>query len=80
MAQDFLPNHLGVASGVTYGIGASIGGLATPVFGWVADRYGLHTSLSWLLTVAVLTGLLAVLTQYADSPARREAAMAGSLR
>jgi MFS transporter, FSR family, fosmidomycin resistance protein len=77
MAQDFLPNHLGVASGVTYGIGASIGGVAAPLFGWVADRYGLRVSLSWLLVVAVVTALLALLTQYAETATKREAAMAG---
>jgi FSR family fosmidomycin resistance protein-like MFS transporter len=76
MAQDFLPNHLGVASGVTYGIGASIGGVATPFFGWVADRYGLHVSLSWLLVVAVVTALLASVTQYAETAGKRVAAMA----
>jgi FSR family fosmidomycin resistance protein-like MFS transporter len=77
MAQDFLPNHLGVASGVTYGIGASVGGVAAPFFGWVADHYGLQASLSWLLVVAVLTALLAVLTQYAEGAAKRETVMAG---
>jgi MFS transporter, FSR family, fosmidomycin resistance protein len=76
MAQDFLPNHLGVASGVTYGIGASVGGVATPLFGWVADRYGLHVSLSWLLVVAVVTALLASVTQYAETASKHEAAMA----
>jgi FSR family fosmidomycin resistance protein-like MFS transporter len=77
MAQDFLPNHLGVASGVTYGIGASIGGVATPFFGWIADHYGLQTSMSWLLVVGGITAALAVVTVYSETAASREAAMAG---
>jgi FSR family fosmidomycin resistance protein-like MFS transporter len=62
MAQEFLPNHLGVASGVTLGIGASVGGIAMPLFGRLADWYGMHTSLSWLMVVAATTAVLAILT------------------
>jgi len=62
-AQELLPNHLGVASGVTLGIGASVGGIAMPLFGRVADRQGMHASLSWLMVVAAVTALLAVLTE-----------------
>jgi MFS transporter, FSR family, fosmidomycin resistance protein len=62
MAQELLPNHLGVASGVTLGIGASVGGIAMPLFGRLADRHGMHASLSWLMIVATVTAVLAVLT------------------
>jgi fucose permease len=40
LGQDYLPNRIGTASGVTLGLAISIGGLAAPLFGYLADRYG----------------------------------------
>jgi FSR family fosmidomycin resistance protein-like MFS transporter len=60
MAQQFLPNHPGVASGVTLGLAASVGGIVTPLFGRIGDRYGLHASMTSLLWVACATFLLAI--------------------
>jgi MFS transporter, FSR family, fosmidomycin resistance protein len=54
MGQQYLPNHPGAASGVTLGLAASIGGIVTPLFGRVADHYGLHTSLSGLIFVSLV--------------------------
>ena len=51
LGQDYLPNRIGTASGVTLGLAISIGGLAAPLFGFLADSYGLPVSL------AVLAGL-----------------------
>ncbi len=45
MGQDYLPNHIGMASGVTLGLAMSVGGLAAPILGVVGDNYGLHTVL-----------------------------------
>lgn len=41
LGQEYLPNFLGIASGVTLGIGVSFGGMASPVLGAIGDRYGL---------------------------------------
>ena len=41
MGQEYLPQRIGVASGVTLGLAVTIGGLAAPFFGWIGDRYGL---------------------------------------
>jgi FSR family fosmidomycin resistance protein-like MFS transporter len=41
MGQSFLPNRLGLASGVLYGLTASVGGMAAPVIGLAADNYGI---------------------------------------
>ncbi|MBV9087012.1 MAG: hypothetical protein JOY79_05980, partial [Acidobacteriaceae bacterium] len=62
MGQQYLPNHPGAASGVTLGLAASIGGVVTPVFGKVADHYGLHASLSGLIVVSVVAFLFAAAT------------------
>jgi len=51
LGQDYLPNRIGTASGVTLGLALSIGGLATPLFGLLADSHGLTVTLA---TLAVL--------------------------
>lgn len=58
MGQEYLPNHIGTASGVTLGLAMSIGGITAPVLGWVADSHGLQTA--WI-AVAFIPLLVAVL-------------------
>ncbi len=55
LGQDYLPNRGGTASGVTLGLAISIGGLAAPLFGFLADRYGLAMSLAVLALLPVLS-------------------------
>ena len=45
LGQDFLPNRIGIASGVTLGLATSAGGVAAPLFGLLADTYGLSVAL-----------------------------------
>jgi len=47
---------------VTLGLAASIGGVVTPVFGKVADHYGLRASLSGLIVVGLVAFTFAVVT------------------
>ena len=61
MGQEYLPNRLGVASGVTLGLSIGIGGLGAAVLGQVADAYGLRTTLE-LLAVLPIPALLLALT------------------
>jgi MFS transporter, FSR family, fosmidomycin resistance protein len=58
LGQDYLPNRIGTASGVTLGLAISIGGLAAPLFGYLADTYGLAASLAVLAALPVLSLLL----------------------
>jgi FSR family fosmidomycin resistance protein-like MFS transporter len=51
MGQEYLPNRLGIASGVTLGLSIGLGGLGAAVLGVLADAYGLRTALE---VVAVL--------------------------
>jgi len=58
MGQAFLPNHIGFASGVTIGMGVSIGGLAAPAFGRVSDLYGLLATFHVIIAVAFVAAVL----------------------
>ncbi|MDD6311005.1 MAG: MFS transporter [Firmicutes bacterium] len=41
MGQNYLPNHVGLASGVTLGLSVSIGGIVVPFLGKIGDLYNL---------------------------------------
>lgn len=60
LGQDYLPNRIGTASGVTLGLAISFGGLAAPLFGFLADRYGLAAALAALVALPVLSLLFAI--------------------
>lgn len=43
LGQSFLPNHLGTASGLSYGLATCVGGIASPGLGLIGDTFGLVT-------------------------------------
>ncbi len=51
MGQEYLPSRIGVAAGITLGLSIGLGGLGAPLFGAVADSFGLQTM---MLTLAAL--------------------------
>jgi FSR family fosmidomycin resistance protein-like MFS transporter len=74
LGQDFLPNRIGVASGVTLGLAVSAGGLAAPLFGLLADAYGLPVALG---TVVAFPTLACALTFGIRDPRRPRPDRAG---
>jgi FSR family fosmidomycin resistance protein-like MFS transporter len=54
MAQEYLPNRVGLAAGVTLGLSMTIGGLLMPPLGAIADHYGLSTMLLLLSVMPAL--------------------------
>ncbi|OXM48450.1 MFS transporter [Amycolatopsis thailandensis] len=54
LSQDYLPTRVGTASGVTLGLTVSIGGLASPVIGAIADHTSLRTALIPLIALPFL--------------------------
>ncbi|WP_312888089.1 MFS transporter [Nonomuraea rhodomycinica] len=58
LAQDYLPSRVGTASGITLGLTVSVGGLASPVIGAVADATSLRTALAPLVVLPLLAWLL----------------------
>ncbi|WP_354699824.1 MFS transporter [Paraconexibacter sp. AEG42_29] len=59
MGQAYLPNHLGVASGVTLGLAIGVGGLAAAAMGPLADAAGPKAPLE-LIVLLPLVGLACV--------------------
>ncbi|TDC19885.1 MFS transporter [Streptomyces sp. 8K308] len=59
LAQDYLPNRIGTASGVTLGLTVTVGGVATPLIGAAADATSLRTALLPLIVLPVVAWLLA---------------------
>lgn len=58
LGQDYLPQRLGTASGVTLGLTVSVGGLASPVIGALADATSLQLALAPLIALPAVGCLL----------------------
>jgi FSR family fosmidomycin resistance protein-like MFS transporter len=58
LGQDYLPRRVGTASGVTLGLTVSIGGIASPLVGSLADATSLQTALTPLIALPALGWLL----------------------
>ncbi len=64
LGQAYLPNRLGLASGVTLGLGFSFGGVMVPLLGWIADHHGLHAAFWVVALLPILcAGLALTLTE-----------------
>src|SRR5690348_4375739 len=61
LGQDYLPSRPGTASGVTLGLGVSIGGLVAPVFGAIAEARGTAAVFTVMCFVPVLALILGAL-------------------
>src|SRR5699024_9804628 len=65
LGQDYLPNRIGTASGVTVGLPMTVGGLFAPLVGTLAD----HTTLTFALaTLLVIPVLAVVITLFLKDP------------
>ncbi|WP_199753115.1 MFS transporter [Actinoplanes sp. ATCC 53533] len=58
LGQDYLPSRVGTASGITLGLTVSVGGLASPLIGALADATSLRTALMPLIAFPGLAWLL----------------------
>ncbi len=54
LGQQYLPNHVGFASGVTLGLAVSVGGIMVPVLGMIGDNYGLSATFCTMAAFAVI--------------------------
>lgn len=59
--QNMLPNHQGLASGVTLGLSVSIGGIFAPLLGSIGNHWGLSVTFYAVGLIAIITLLAALL-------------------
>jgi len=59
LGQEFLPNRIGLASGVTLGLAVSLGGGLSPVLGAIADAHGVGATLLTTAGLALVGTLVA---------------------
>jgi FSR family fosmidomycin resistance protein-like MFS transporter len=55
MSQEYMPRHIGMASGLSIGFSIGLGGIAAVMLGAVADSIDLRTAL-WICAIAPLVG------------------------
>jgi FSR family fosmidomycin resistance protein-like MFS transporter len=60
LGQQYLPNRVGLSSGITLGIVVGVGGMVSPILGSIGDLYGL-TVVLYILAVIAAVGLLGTL-------------------
>lgn len=60
MGQSYMPQNLGMASGLILGLAMGLGGIGTAILGWVADQWSLHLTLH-IIFILPLLGLLTFL-------------------
>jgi len=70
MAQEYLPDRIGLAAGVTLGLSMTVGGLLMPVFGAIADHHGLRMAITLLALVPALGFAISLTLHEAAEPAR----------
>ncbi|OEU98781.1 MFS transporter [Streptomyces qinglanensis] len=68
LGQDYLPSRVGTAGGITLGLAVSVGGLAGPPLGALADATSLRAALSPLVLMPVLCWLLFRTLPEPDAP------------
>ncbi len=69
LGQQYLPNRVGLASGVTLGLSVSIGGIAAPFLGKVADTFGLPYAFYTICAVSLIPLIFSFLL---SEPEKRE--------
>ena len=75
LGQLYLPNHMGLASGMTLGLAVSIGGIAAPLLGKFADLHGVIASIYICAAVALIPLVASIfLPKVAAAPAVEKAA------
>jgi FSR family fosmidomycin resistance protein-like MFS transporter len=68
LGQAYLPHRVGVASGVTLGLGVSVGGMVAPLLGMVADSYSVEAVLLVLEAILVIAVVLSLTLPPAHRP------------
>jgi FSR family fosmidomycin resistance protein-like MFS transporter len=76
LGQEYLPNHLGIAAGVSLGRAISLGGAAAPLLGLLGDRSGLTATMWANVGLILIAGTLAILLAFVSRRLDRAASPA----
>ena len=61
LGQKLIPNHIGLASGVTMGLASSVGGVFSPILGRVADTQGVDVVMWIMFALCVITAISTII-------------------
>ena len=70
IGQGYVQGHIGVASGITTGLAIGLGGASTPLFGLIADHFGVGAVLTTLIALPLMA-LAVTLTLPGPQPTAR---------
>ncbi len=79
MSQEYLPRHLGMASGLAIGLSVGLGGVAAVVLGSVADAVDLRTALYISAAAPLAAVVLALFLPSSRSPVARSGNLAPAI-
>lgn len=71
LGQSYARGHIGVASGITTGLAIGLGGASTPIYGLIADHYGVSAVLMVLVALPLLALAVAVTLPATVRPAQQ---------
>lgn len=57
LGQKLIPNHMGLASGITMGLASSFGGIVSPLLGKIGDTQGVDVVMWILVAISVLAAV-----------------------
>lgn len=77
LGQKFVPNHLGLSSGITMGLAGSFGGVVSPFLGKIADGAGVERVLWILIGMAAVAGAASYFVPDAKKPPVQAGAESG---
>ena len=66
MGQEYLPGRIGAAAGATMGLSIGLGGVGAPLFGALADSYGLPAMMLSMSTLPLVGLALALSLPYSE--------------
>lgn len=67
LGQAYLAKSVGFAAGITLGLGITMGGIFSPIVGWIADHYGLQIALQTLSVLSLLGLIFSYRLKIADT-------------
>lgn len=70
LGQKYLPNNIGLSSGMTLGVAFSMGGMVVPVLGHLADQRGLSAALNTIAFVPIIITLISFTLSPSQSDSR----------